>query len=66
MEHTCDEIFKASAYMSEVLTDPIRGHSEDPAQSPLSVCERSASRPPLIKRHISVGIQDEEICLGMD
>ena len=44
MQHTTDEVFKGSAFLSEVLNDPILGHSEDVDQSPFAVCDHSAIR----------------------
>ncbi|KAF9003361.1 O-methyltransferase [Cyathus striatus] len=37
VEHTVDEIFKASAYMAEVMLEPVAEHSENSASSPLVV-----------------------------
>ncbi|KAK7043177.1 hypothetical protein VNI00_008531 [Paramarasmius palmivorus] len=36
IEHTGDEMFKASAYMTETLLDPKKGHSDAPEDTPLA------------------------------
>ncbi|GJJ14339.1 hypothetical protein Clacol_008603 [Clathrus columnatus] len=35
-----DEMIKGSAYLPDVLTDPVMGSSEDPSHTPLAVCYR--------------------------
>ncbi|PFH49323.1 hypothetical protein AMATHDRAFT_147951 [Amanita thiersii Skay4041] len=37
IEHTGDEVFKGSAFMTDVLLDPVSGHSEAPEHAPLCV-----------------------------
>jgi hypothetical protein len=65
VQHTCDEIFKGSAYMSDVLTDPIMGHSEDPDHAPLVVCHCFRRRNSELT--VSLGrVEDKQTFLGMD
>lgn len=37
IEHVCDETFKGSAYVGDVLIDPVMGHSEAPEHAPMAV-----------------------------
>lgn len=41
--NSADEVFKGSAFMTEVLADPVMGHSESPAHTPMSVGNISIS-----------------------
>jgi hypothetical protein len=36
--HTCDEIMKGSAFLADVLTDPMMGSSDAPEHAPMMVC----------------------------
>ncbi|KAF8989681.1 O-methyltransferase [Cyathus striatus] len=45
LEHTGDEVFKASAFLAEVLLDPMMGHSESHEHTPLAVAFKSKSPP---------------------